>query len=658
MSNKGMEAYFGPDGLLAQRIQGFEFRALQLHMAGAVADCLSGEIPLLAEAGTGTGKTWAYLIPAIESGKKVVVSTGTKTLQDQIFDHDIPFLKKFFFPKLHAVCLKGRKNYLCLRRFQDFSYQPSFWNKEEARLFYRLHEWAARTKTGERAEIPWLPDHMQIWSSVSSGSEQCLGQQCEENSRCFLTRIRQEAFRANLIIVNHHLFFADLALRVRGAGEVLPEYKAVIFDEAHQLEDIIGLYFGLQFSSLRALDLARDIQGECQRNLKQMLKKTTPARVKEIQAGCGQVEVLSRQLHHSLSQSSPAQGRFRLAVERLGKGFLETSDQLIDTFRELSSYLSPFIEEQPVLSSCNQRAVELSTAFREILDQQDPSLTYWYEASPQGVFFHGTPVELAPILQKQLFERVSAVAFTSATISTAGSCGFFRNRLGAPKESREMLLPSPFACDEQALLFIPFPFPAPQETAFCSRVAEEALKVLHKTRGRALFLFTSYRNMHEVYKVLKERLQYPILVQGEKPKGILLKEFREKIESVLLATSSFWEGIDVPGESLSCVLIDKLPFEVPDDPLVSARMDALTQQGKSAFYEYQTPRAIIHLKQGIGRLLRASSDKGIIVIFDARLRTKSYGKLFLKSLPPYRIVHKVEDLDGFLAVPEAQTGAR
>ncbi len=646
-----MERYFGPAGLLAGQIEGFEFRASQLRMAEAALNCLRAETPLLAEAGTGTGKTWAYLIPAIESARKVVISTGAKTLQDQIFDHDIPLLKKLFFPELHAVCLKGRRNYLCLRRWREFAYQPSFWNREDTNLFARLQQWAGRTRTGERAEIPWLPDHTNLWNLVSSGMEQCLGQLCPDRQQCFLTRVRQEAHRARLLIVNHHLFFADLALRKNGLREVLPNYDAVVFDEAHQLEDIVGNYFSIQFSGVKAAELVEDVGRECDKLLKSASDRSRMARIKAIQGNCHQIQVLSRQAHHDLSQSGLAgpRTRFRLDLEKIGAEFAATAVQMVDTCRSLAAALTPFTENHPVLESCAGRSIELADSLRAILAQEDPLRIYWCELTQHGFFLHGAPIELAPILHDHLFTSTSAVMFTSATLSAAGSFSFFRDRMGIPPESTDLLLLSPFAHKEQALLYIPTPFPAPSEASFCARMAEEAVKVLTKTRGRALFLFTSYRNLHQVHELIKDRLSYPILVQGEKPKRILLNRFREEIASVLLATSSFWEGIDVPGEALSCVLIDKLPFEVPDDPLAAARMELLEKQGKNAFYQYQTPKAILHLKQGVGRLLRSSSDRGVIVIFDVRLRTKSYGKLFLRSLPPYSVAERIEDLDDFLA---------
>jgi ATP-dependent DNA helicase DinG len=640
-----MQRYFGPQGLLAQKIQGFEFRASQLDMAKAVKQSIEGKTVLVVEAGTGTGKTWAYLIPAICSGKRIVVSTGTKTLQDQILDQDIPLLRKLFFPQLHGVCLKGRKNYLCYRRFKDFCYQPSLYNKEEARLFRRFQKWANKTKSGDRAEIEWLPDHFQTWNEVSSSSEQCLGQNCDDYSRCFLTRLRAEASRAQLLVVNHHLFLADLALRKKGLGEIIPDHEGVIFDEAHQLEDIMGLFFGVQFSNFKMVELIRDIQKACNSKgdkSKEMLELETKAQ---------HLDPLARALHHDLSQPGATHHRFPLDLKKTGDAFLTTCGQIVDVLEQLSAALGPYAEHTAVFDSFHRRSKELAQSLNEALHQRDPNLVFWYEVTPQSVFIHGTPIEVASIFRDSLFSQTSAVVLTSATLSVASSFEYLRSSLGVPSEAKELLLPSPFAYERQALLYLPSRFPAPQDALFCTRLAEESLDILTRTRGRALFLFTSYRNMHEVHQRLKDCLAYPVLIQGEKPKRALLAEFRDRIDSVLLATSSFWQGIDVPGEALSCLLIDKLPFEVPDDPLISARMAHLEAYGKSPFFNYQVPRAIIHLKQGVGRLIRSSHDRGIIVIFDVRLRTKGYGRLFISSLPPFKVMDRIESIDDFLALP-------
>jgi len=638
-----MESYFGPDGLLARKVDGFEYRASQQKMAQAVYESLSSGVPLLAEAGTGTGKTWAYLIPCILSGKKVVVSTGTKTLQDQILDRDIPLLRRLVAPQLHAVCLKGRRNYLCRRRARDFAYQPTFRNREEGRLYQRFLKWTSGTDSGDRAEIAWLPDSFQAWNEVSCSSEQCLGQQCEDHNRCFLTRARVEAARAQLVVVNHHLFFADLALRTTGAGEAIPQYDAVVFDEAHQLEDTAGIYFGVQLSSVKVADLARDLAKESRKE--PVFGKSQ----KEIKGITDQLEALARTLYQSLSHGRGSVGRFRLDPEKAGKSFAQSCEQIGFACDRLSAILTPKSDSKPVIECFFRRSAELAQASRDILGQGDPSLVYWYELTPHAVFLQGTPIEIAPLLGEKLFSKTPAVIMTSATLSIAGSFEYVRHSLGAPESSIEMDLPSPFDYEKQAMVYIPRDFPAPNDAVFCKHVADRAVKILENTRGRALFLFTSYRNMNEVHRQLIDRLPYPLLVQGQKPKRALLNEFTENIDSVLLATSSFWQGIDVPGESLTCLLIDKLPFEVPDDPLVAARMERIEQHGRSSFYGFQIPRAVIQLKQGMGRLIRTAADRGVIVLFDNRLLTKSYGRIFMKSMPACRTVHSVGEIGEFIS---------
>jgi ATP-dependent DNA helicase DinG len=643
-----MQKYFGPEGVLASKVKGFEYRQGQLEMAQAVRECFRSRTHLLAEAGTGTGKTWAYLIPAILSGKKVVVSTGTKTLQDQILDHDIPFLKKNIDPKLKAVCLKGRRNYLCRRRFLEFCYQPTLWSKEEAKLFRRFQKWAATSNTGDRSDIEWLPDNFRTWNEVCSSSEYCLGQQCSEFSRCHLTRLRNEAARADIVLVNHYLFFADLSLRRRGVGEVVPEYEAVVFDEAHQLEDIVGEFFGIHFSSFALTQLAQDILKECRRDTKKL-------DLKAIQTAGQQLEVLSRLFYHNLSRAGKVTGRFRFEPAKAGEDFAGTCRQIAHALDGLPAMVEPFAERAENLACTGRRAGELSAALQLLTEQQDESLVYWHELTQQGAFLNATPIEVGPVLDEFLFPAVPAVVMTSATLSVAGTFEFARSSLGVPYESRELLLRSPFEFERQAIIYIPTRFPAPNDGTFCARMGAQAAEIIEKARGRTLFLFTSYRNMYEVHKLLDGKIPFPLLVQGQKTKRALLQEFKDRVDSVLLATSSFWQGIDVPGEALSCVIIDKLPFEVPDDPVIAARLDRINRNGGNAFYEYQVPRAAILLKQGIGRLIRSSRDRGVIAIFDIRILTKSYGQVFVKSLPPCRLVHSLDEIETFLEVSSAGT---
>ena len=639
-----MEHYFGRQGVLAQKVPGYEFRSAQQKMAEAVFATLRDAAPLIVEAGTGTGKTWAYLIPAILSGKRVMVSTGTKNLQDQVLDHDVPFLKKHLFPRLRALCLKGRKNYLCRRKFQLFAQQPTLWNREEARMFKRFQDWATATRSGDRAEIDWLPDDFRLWHEVSSSGEQCLGQQCPQNSRCFVSLLRQEAARSDLLIVNHHLYFADMALRNRGLTEILPEYDAVIFDEAHQLEDTMSLYFGVEFSDSKIGELAQDIRREIGASAKKKRQKD-----QELDGIIEHLFALQGRFYRHFAEGVENRRRYPLSPKQFSHSFVDTCREIFHTLEQLNARLSPQQDKQPAFESFVRRSAEMTLVLRLILEQPDPNLVFWYELAPHSVYLRGAPIETRSIADQCLFSQTTRVVLTSATLSIAGKFDFLRQNLAMPEETRELLLPSPFVYQEQALLFVPDRLPLPQSPQFCHAIAEEAAKVLTRTKGRALFLFTSYRNLHTVHRQLQDRLPYKILVQGEKPKRQLLAEFKQQIDSVLFATSSFWQGIDVPGEALSCLLIDKLPFEVPDDPLTAARMENLTRQGKNPFFDYQVPRAVISLKQGVGRLIRSARDRGVIVIFDLRLFTKSYGRLFLESLPPLRRSTEMEDISRFLS---------
>lgn len=640
-----MERYFGRQGILARKVPGYEFRSSQQKMAEAVFATLNDAAPLVVEAGTGTGKTWAYLIPAILSGKRVIVSTGTKTLQDQILDHDVPFLKQHLFPRLRALCLKGRKNYLCRRKFQLFAQQPTLWNREEARMFKRFQDWATSTRIGDRAEIGWLPDDFRLWHEVSSSGEQCLGQQCPQNSRCFVSLLRQEAARSDLLIVNHHLYFADIGLRTRGLTEILPEYDAVIFDEAHQLEDTMSLYFGVEFSDAKIGDLAQDVRREIGDPAKKRAKD------QEIYGLIEHLLTLQGRFYRHFAEGGETRRRYPLSPDQLSHGFADTCREIFHALEQLNARLSAQQTNQPAFDSFVRRGSEMVLVLRQILEQSDPNLVFWYELSPHSVYLRGAPIETRSIADQCLFSQTTRVVLTSATLSIAGRFDFLRQNLAMPAETRELLLPSPFAYQEQALFFVPDKLPVPQSPQFCHAIAREAAKILARTKGRALFLFTSYRNLHTVHRQLQDSLPYTILVQGEKPKRQLLAEFKQKVDSVLLATSSFWQGIDVPGEALSCLLIDKLPFEVPDDPLTAARMANLSRQGKNPFFDYQVPRAVIYLKQGVGRLIRSAGDKGVIVIFDSRLFTKGYGRFFLESLPPMRRSTEMADISRFLTDP-------
>lgn len=612
-------------------------------MARAVWQSFEDGVPLLVEAGTGTGKTFAYLIPALLSGRKTVVSTATKALQDQILDQDIPFLTRHFFPKARVCSLKGRRNYLCLRRFKEFAHQPSFLNPHEAKLFGALHQWAAHTKTGDRSELDWLPDHFQAWNEITSGGEQCLNQQCPHYGQCFVQKSRLQAAKADLLMVNHHLFFATLTLEDRGPGDFLSAFPAIIFDEAHHLEDVAGLFFGHEFSSWSITEITRDmLRASAQTKVATDFRKTIASAL----------EHLERQTKETAKSLSTASGtlntRQRLEVGTASSPFHARATALREALKNLGQLVQQQAGTSPLWESLEARCHALELKLDQFLSQEDPQLTYWYEAyaHPVGFTLRATPLDVAPILLEKVFHQKETVILTSATLATVEgqrpSFHYARERLGVPDEGRDLVVPSPFAFENQAVLYIPKPFPLPHEPSFCQAMAQEALKIMDMTQGRALFLFTSYRHMHETYSFLADQLPFPLLCQGEKPKRKLLSQFKKDTHSVLLATYAFWEGIDVPGQSLSCVLIDKLPFEVPHDPITASRVEKLTQAGHNAFYRYQVPRAVLQLKQGFGRLIRSRQDKGVLVLFDTRVLTKPYGRIFLESLPSMPIVHRLD----------------
>jgi len=604
-------------------------------MARAVNRAFAEERFLIVEAGTGTGKTLAYLIPALLGKRRTVVSTGTKTLQEQLFFKDIPFIQKELGLAFKASFMKGRNNYLCWRRYKLFSRQPLFQTVEEISHFKTLKKWAGRTKSGDRAEIEDLPEGLGVWREVGASSETCLGQSCDFFDGCFITRMRQEAASSDLVIVNHHLFMADLAVRVRGYGEVLPRYEAVIFDEAHQLEEVATSYFGIAVSNLRFEELARDIRREAAAaKLKdETLVKTSGA-------------LLDAQ-ERFFSFFRGSESRFRLRKERLKGRALDSITKLMEALTFLSAHVGGMKEPPEGLRACSRRAGELKQQFEEVVSLSEPRLVYWCELRGRGVFLHASPVDISADLQRELYTRLKTAVFTSATLSARGNFQFFKERMGLGDSAQELMLESSFDMGQQVLVYLPENLPDPNDPSFVRRAAGEIEKILGCTRGRAFLLFTSLKNMEEAYGLLKERLPFTCFLQGERPKSALVRAFKEDIHSVLFATASFWEGVDVQGEALSCVIVDRLPFSPPNEPVMEARLEQIASSGKSPFWEYQVPSAIILLKQGLGRLIRTRQDRGLLAILDPRLLTKSYGKAFLESLPPCPLVQDEKAIERF-----------
>jgi len=650
----GLDEIFGPAGILARRLAGYDFRAGQLAMAEAVARTLSlggdpalnpgdrGSAAMLAvEAGTGIGKTLAYLVPAVLSGQKVVVSTGTLNLQEQVLNKEIPFIREHVDPGLDALCVKGRQNYLCLYRWQQMAADPQMAMFQDDGQGALLADWVGRTETGDRAELPWLADDSPLWPQLSCPTHQCLGTYCPQAQECFVNQLRKKAARARLLIVNHHLFFSDLALRRFGHAEVLPRYESVIFDEAHHLEGVATQYFGASVSRYQILDLAQDIEKAAGQH-----RAGKPA-IKTLQLA----RVLADEAERFFALFPRERGRLPLAncLDQISDWSGELYG-LLDRFAGLADHLDTMTTSGEVWDGMRHRCLELAAGCRRIMQERDAAHVYWAERREKNFVLAASPVAVAGDLQAALYPAVRGIVFTSATLTTAGTFSYFAERLGLPPATDTLALATPFDYAGRTLLYVPPPgFPAPQAPAFGPAARQLMQDIILLSRGRALLLFTSIVAMRAARDFLADCLPFPLLVQGEAPRQALLDVFQQDTHSVLLAVASFWEGVDVPGEALSCVIIDKLPFEVPSDPVMMARMDAIRDQGGNPFFDFQVPRAILTLRQGVGRLMRKASDRGVLAILDARLTSKGYGRLFLESLPPSPITRDLAAIATFFA---------
>jgi ATP-dependent DNA helicase DinG len=606
------------------------------------------------EAGTGTGKTLAYLLPALRLGQRVIVSTGTRNLQEQIFFKDIPFLESLLGP-LNVTYMKGRSNYLCRHKLYALRDQPILTGIEMVDQFRAIRDWEQTTEHGDRAELSTLPENSPLWSRLDARSDACLGSSCPNYEPCFITQMRRRALESDIVIVNHHLFFADLALRrqTQNAPDVgvLPEATAVVFDEAHELEEIASNYFGVSVSNLRFEDLARDVE---------ILLRAKQALSAALTAAAQLLRERSRMFFAALPEPKGAEGRMPFAnreefLEDRGDVYLSVLNALDRLHGELERLRG--VEEA---SGLKKRAAELRSQISFLMESSDRGYVFWIERrAAQGVrntgghvWLQATPIQIASLLTEDLFESIPSVVLTSATLTVQGNFDHIRGRLGL-NPARELVVPSHFRYGEQALLYLPPEMPDPREASFTAAAVEKICTVLEITQGRAFCLFTSYSQMRQVHEQLLARVGFPLLLQGTAPRKALLEEFRITPNAVLLGTSSFWQGVDVQGEQLSCVIIDKLPFAVPSDPVVAARMKAIEAEGGNAFAEYQIPSAVIALKQGFGRLIRSLSDRGVLVLLDPRLQRQRYGRVFVESLPPYRITQKLEDVEAFFDAERA-----
>lgn len=631
-----LEQIFKPGGILESRLPSYEYRPSQQVMAEAVLEAIADRHPLCVEAGTGTGKTLAYLIPSLFCNQRVIVSTATKNLQDQIFFKDIPFIRQHLFPNLSVTYMKGRQNYLCLKKLHE--QRPPEETHKVPEPWGSLSRWVQETETGDRSELSWMRDDDALWRNLDARSDTCSGQKCSYFDQCYVTRMRQRALEADLIVVNHALFFANLALEGDEIGRVLPSFSVLILDEAHEVEDIAAQHFGKQISNYRIEDLCRDFR--------KVFSDSS-----EFTRSLDQIQASSTAFFNSFPGFT---GRYSLNFYQLPDGTeVDLRAEVLDSFQRLRQSLSGLYhsmeqqtdrpaETDPLIRRLEQMRVTLEAIF----DLENSENVYWFENRARGVFLHVNPIEVAPILQQKLFSRTDTTIFTSATLTTHNNFEYFRERLGI-LEAKEVITTSEFDYLEQTMLYIPGSFPEPRSDRYLPRALHEIQEILGITRGHAFLLFTSFSQMNRVFEALREEIPFPLFRQGDLPKNQLLETFRDTPHAVLCATSSFWQGVDVQGDALRAVIIDKLPFLVPTEPLVAARINWLEKEGANSFLRYSVPKAIITLKQGLGRLIRSRRDRGILAVLDSRLRTRSYGQLFLESLPKCAITDNIDGLRDF-----------
>jgi ATP-dependent DNA helicase DinG len=642
-----LNQFFAPGGLLSRTHPAYEFRRGQLQMAQAVEQAIAARRHLIVEAGTGTGKTLAYLMPTIRSGKRVIISTGTKNLQEQLFYKDVPFLEQALFPegnrKLSVCYMKGRGNYLCRKKLYDLTGQPILSGLDEIEQYRAIAAWEQNTATGDRAELASLPEASALWHKLDARADTCLGQKCSSWDKCFITEMRRGAAESDIVIVNHHLFFADLGIKQQADGApdagILPDASVVIFDEAHELEDVAGSYFGISVSAARLDELCRDVEGSLQRN------RNYTATVS------GAIQSLRERSGFFFSLLPEGEGRFAFENRR---EFLEENGDEFVALQQALTRISAVLENMPSkpeeVFAFARRAQELNVQLSFLMENEDKNTVCWIERrrtarEKQHVTLQATPIDVGPVLREALWTKLETAILTSATLAVGGGFDYLRSRLGV-EHARDLVLPSHFDYQSQALFYVPPDLPDPRTPQFAAKAAERIRQILEITSGRAFVLFTSYAQMRDIHQRLLSEVEFPLLLQGDAPKTALLEEFRATPNCVLFATSSFWQGVDVQGEQLSCVIIDRLPFAVPSDPVVAARVKAIDADGGNAFFQYQVPSAVITLKQGFGRLIRSLHDRGLLVLLDNRILKKQYGRVFVESLPNYRRttdVHVVEE---------------
>jgi ATP-dependent DNA helicase DinG len=640
---------FEPGGPIARALPGFEARPGQLEMAAAVADVVADGGVLLAEAGTGTGKTLAYLVPAILSRQRVLVSTGTKNLQEQIYFKDLPVLRDTLGIPFRATYMKGRGNYLCLHRFDAFRDSAAIRTREEAAHLRIIEAWRRETETGDRAEIEDLPEDLPFWREIAASAENCIGADCPQFGDCYVTRMRQKAAESDVVIVNHHLLCADAAVRQNQYGEVIPHCSYAIVDEAHQLEDVATQYFGIAVSNYRVEDLARDADRAIGANLVPDRDQASAVRsAADYVRDHAQAFFAAVQMAR-FEAGRGTESRVRITARDLA-GAGEDGIALVQALDALEGAIGLARDAPEDVLALGRRVVELRDDLKFLLRANEPAYVQYVEIRGRGTFLKASPIDVSAIVRTLLLDRMRATVLTSATLTVDGSFEYVRSRLGIGR-AHEVRLPSEFDYARQAILYLPARMPEPRSPEFGRAAAREVVEILRRTQGRAFVLFTSYAVLREVHALAAGEIDYPVLVQGTAPRSALLRDFKATPHAVLLATSSFWQGVDVVGDALSCVIVDKLPFASPGDPITAARIEAINARGGSAFGEYQVPLAILTLQQGLGRLLRHRQDRGVLAVLDPRLRTMGYGRRFMASLPPAPVVSDVEAIGRFFEQP-------
>lgn len=666
-----LHEFFAPGGILAKSSLAFEHRKGQCDMAKAVESALEDKRHLIVEAGTGTGKTLAYLLPALrfarEHQQRVIISTGTKNLQEQLYFKDVPFLESVLgaeYGPLKVCYMKGRANYLCRNKLYALRDSPLLSGLDEIEQFHHISTWERSTPTGDRAELDHLPESSPLWPKLDARTEACLGTTCPDWEQCFITQMRRKALESEIVIVNHHLFFADLNIKQQAGGApdagILPDAGAVIFDEAHELEDIASNYFGVGLSHARFDDLTRDIES---------MLRAKNASSSAVESACAILKDRARMFFAALPTDGQPLGRMPFEQR---EAFLESDGDIYlgaaNALKRVEGELER-IKNVDETKGLIKRTADIGVHLKFLLESDDPNTVFWIERRASGgvknlargaaqqtfqTQLQATPIDVSGMLSTSLFDAYPSVILTSATLTVAGAFDHITRRLGL-KETRELMVASHFDYERQALLYLPPSMPDPREPDFTRHAAEKMRRILEITQGRAFCLFTSYSQMHSLYERMLQELPYPLLLHGTAPRHVLLQQFRDAPNAVLFGTSSFWQGVDVQGEQLSCVIIDKLPFAVPTDPIVKARMQAIEAAGGKPFFDLQVPNAVISLKQGFGRLIRSLSDRGLLVLLDPRIQRQRYGRIFLESLPPYRLTQSIDEVEAFFAVEPAVT---